>query len=374
MSLIISLTKKQEDLLQKLKGWASVDGIVHLGSDNLQPGEWTVLGWLMQKGLVKRIQTGKYRLVTTETSTTIKGVEEAKEVKPTITPLLKLEDIPEKWKPYLVEEIEEYEGEQEAEDITVLLQQGPVLLKGIKGIGKSLLVANVAKKLNLPRFVLSCSKATDEEDVLGRYVDLGKFVDGVVTQAVRCAQEIGYAILVLEEVNAMHSGVSMVLHNLLDFNKMLVIPSTGEVLKVNGGGKLFIVATANLGYFGTLPMNQAFRSRFNEIYMGFPPTDVQIRILNKHVKDSEIAKSIVAAAEALRKASENRDIPDFPSVREEVMCARLYYAFKATHLSREKALGRAMVYTMVKFAEDKVQRATAKNLIKTASKVNVELN
>jgi len=363
----MSLTPKQQSFLQWLKE-AFPNGTFTLEQlkPQMTPKTWPLFGWLKNKGYLRETSSKTYKIATPQTI--INAFQEAATLQKPIK-----KEIPDKWKPFLVEEIEEYvEQNSEIDDIITLIQEGPVLIMGIKGIGKSLLAANVAKKLNIPRFVMSCSKATDEEDVLGRYVDLGTFVDGVVTKAVRCAQETGCALLVLEEVNAMHAGVSFVLHNLLDFNKMLIIPASGEVLKVNGNGKLFIIATANMGYFGTLPMNQAFRSRFNEIHLSYPSEATQLTILKKHIEDPEVATAIVKAGKALRKAAENHDIPDFPSIREEVMCAKLFKAFLRKGLSRAKALAKAFTFTMIKFAEDDVQRETARNLIRSSSSIPVE--
>ena len=365
----MSLTPKQQTFLQWLREtFPESTFTLEQLKPHMTPKTWPLFGWLKKKGYLQEATSKTYKI--TSPQATINSFQETIATQKAIK-----KEIPDKWKPFLVEEIEEYmEQNNEVEDVTTLLQEGPVLVTGIKGIGKSLLAANIAKKLKIPRFVMSCSKATDEEDVLGRYVDLGTFVDGVVTKAVRCAQETGYALLVLEEVNAMHAGVSFVLHNLLDFNKMLVIPSTGEVLKVNGHGKLFIIATANMGYFGTLPMNQAFRSRFNEIHLSYPSEATQKKILKQHIEEDEVATSIVKAGEALRKAAENHDIPDFPSIREEVMCAKLFKAFSNKGISRGKALSKAFTFTMVKFAEDDVQRETAKNLIRSASSIPLEFD
>ncbi|MCL6578419.1 MAG: AAA family ATPase [Candidatus Bathyarchaeota archaeon] len=363
----MSFTPKQQSFLQWLKTeFPENTFTLEQIKPYMTPATWPLFGWLKTQGYIQEAARNTYKIVNLQTT-----INSYQEVTTTQQPIKK--EIPNEWKPFLVGEIEEYiEQDDEIEDVITLLQEGPVLITGIKGIGKSLLAANIAKKLNIPRFILSCSKATDEEDVLGRYVDLGTFVDGVVTKAVRCAQDAGRALLVLEEVNAMQAGVSFVLHNLLDFNKMLVIPSTGEVLKVNGNGKLFIIATANMGYFGTLPMNQAFRSRFNEIHLSFPSEATQRRILRQHIEDGEVVESIIKAGEALRKAAENHDLPDFPSIREEVMCTKLFRAFSNKGLSPGKALSKAFTFTMAKFAEDNVQRETVKNLIRSASSIPVE--
>ncbi|MBW2675665.1 MAG: AAA family ATPase, partial [Deltaproteobacteria bacterium] len=277
---------------------------------------------------------------------------------------------------FLVENVEEYIPQgSEYEDVKKILLSGkPVLLTGIKGIGKSLMAANIAKELGIPRFVFNCSQSVCEDDIIGNFVDLGLFADGVVTQAVRAANELGMAMLVLEEVNAMQAGVAMTLHTLLDFNKSLVVKPTGEVYKVNGHGRLLIVATANIGYQGTLPMNEAFKSRFVQVHLPNPKPEMMLRVARKYT-DEEVAEAFVSIVKGLQEAAKRGELSDFPSIRELVTACHLYNTFRESGgVLDKKAFEKAVKYTFVMpYAANPSEADLVKNIIASSCPIRVSL-
>jgi len=279
---------------------------------------------------------------------------------------------------FMVENVEEYipQGDEYEDVKKILLSGKPVLLTGIKGIGKSLLAANIAKELGIPRFVFNCSQSVCEDDIIGNFVDLGLFADGVVTQAVRAANELGMAMLVLEEVNAMQAGVAMALHSLLDFNKSLVVKPTGEVYKVNGHGKLLIVATANIGYQGTLPMNEAFKSRFVPVHLPNPKPEMMAKVARKHVANEEVVNAFVSIVKGLQEAAKRGEISDFPSIRELVTACHLYNTFRESpgDALDKKAFEKAVKYAFVMpYASNPSEADLVKSIILSSCPVRVGL-
>jgi hypothetical protein len=127
-----------------------------------------------------------------------------------------IEHIRSDWHNLIPHGLEAYvEQGSEMEDLEIILNADkPVLILGPKGTGKSLLPRKVAEKHSIPVFTFNCSLGATEEDMIGQFSDLGKFVDGIITQAIKCAKENGVAMLIMEEINAMVAGVTMVLHPL----------------------------------------------------------------------------------------------------------------------------------------------------------------
>jgi len=258
-------------------------------------------------------------------------------------------------------EVERYIPQgSEYEDAKTILKSGhPLLITGMKGIGKSLLAANIARDFKVPRFVFNCSQTVTEDDIIGYFIDLATFADGIVTQAVKASMDYPEgAMLVLEEVNALQPGVAMALHPLLDFNRMLIVKATGETYRVEGT-RLFVVATANIGYEGTLPMNPAFKSRFVPLHLPNHTREVRTKIASKFV-DSDVAGTLSSVVQGLQEAAKRGEIPDYPSTRELVIAAKLYNAFKD--------LKKAIIYAFIMpFLHSPTETELVKNVIASSS-------
>jgi MoxR-like ATPase len=273
------------------------------------------------------------------------------------------------WKSLIPHGLETYiEQGSEKSDVRAMLTGGnAVLLLGDKGVGKSLLARKIAEEDKVPVFTFNGSMGVTEEDMLGYFANLGQFIDGIVTQAVKCAQEFGAAMLIMEEINSIPAGVTMCLHPLLDFVKSLIIRTTGEVLNMNGSaGHLYIIGTANIGTEGTQAMNTAFKSRFGaKLYVEFPKDSVFKTILERDCNEVEIVDAIVSIVKGLRNAYKNSELSDAPSIREAVNLVRVYKLFTKQY-GKEDAFTKACDYVLLE--ELKFNRANydvAKNIVKS---------
>jgi len=241
-------------------------------------------------------------------------------------------------------ELPEYiEQKDELSYITKVVEIRPVLVKGPAGIGKSLLAKTIAAKLGVPTFTVNCHNYTRASALLGKWILVNshtEWVDGPITKAFRAANKTGAAMLIIEEVNAMKPGVSIVLHSLLDFRKELTLDEKdGEVIRLKPGAKLYIVSTMNPGYEGTYHLNPAFKSRFAEVELDYPPKDVEITIIERVAKiDHSTAAIIADICEVLREAFKRGEIADAPSPREAVMCGDIYRVTKSLKVAVELAI------------------------------------
>lgn len=131
-----------------------------------------------------------------------------------------------------------------------------VVLFGPTGSGKTMAIEAYAAKTGKPLVTVSCDEQTDPDLLLGDWVDVGKWQDGPVTQAVRN----GWT-LYLDEANFLHPRVSGALHSLFDSRRTLYLHRHGgEVIKAHPDFQVIIAY--NPRYGGTRILNEAFKNRF----------------------------------------------------------------------------------------------------------------
>ena len=261
---------------------------------------------------------------------------------------------------YKVNKLEKYIGSKQViKDAEMVLKIGEnLMLTGDRGIGKSLLTASIAKNWNIPRYTFNCSHGVTESDLVGYYVDFNTFVDGMITRAVKTACGGQDAMLVIEEINAINPGIAMMLHSLLDFQHQLEIKPTGEVLKLNGAGKLYVVATANVGYEGLFTLNRALHSRFIEKNIPFPNDNILKEILRVNgIKKEEEQHIVIGLVKAMKASYEKGELQDYPTIREMVQYAKI----------RQHRTIKETVYMVFfdKFVKSKVAEDVVKNIMKS---------
>ncbi|MEM2498282.1 MAG: MoxR family ATPase [Candidatus Nezhaarchaeales archaeon] len=93
----------------------------------------------------------------------------------------------------------------------------PLLFVGPKGTGKTLAFAYFAFVTRTPIIQFDCSEGTKRLDLIGRFIlqgDQVKYVLGALPTAISIANEVGKAILVLEEINALTPQMQKVLNQI----------------------------------------------------------------------------------------------------------------------------------------------------------------
>ena len=140
----------------------------------------------------------------------------------------------------------------------------PYLIESEKGMGKTLLISDIALKHKIPLITMSCSSGTRMSDLEGRtHVDEhGSYYQlGVIPTAIELANHFGHAILFLDEINALDNELQKRLNPVLDERQSIYV--NGKLYKLNDNCKLSIVSAMNpVTYTGVNTLNEDLKSRF----------------------------------------------------------------------------------------------------------------
>ena len=160
--------------------------------------------------------------------------------------------------------IETTAGKRKLLDILHILsgRTTPILIKGETATGKTSLVKHISNILNKKLFRMNCHASSDASDYFGMYmVNInGQFI--YKTSPFMKAVKNGEIIL-LDEINLAPNEVLESLNRLLDDNKELKDPYTGEIIKAPES--LVVFATMNptkSGYNDRNCLGEALQSRF----------------------------------------------------------------------------------------------------------------
>lgn len=149
----------------------------------------------------------------------------------------------------------------------------PVLCEGTTGAGKTSLVTFIAAASRHRLVRINNHEHTDLQDYFGQYVSTSdgslRFQEGPLVTAVRSGDWV-----LLDELNLAPTEVLEALNRLLDDNRELVIPETGEAIKAHPDFVLFASQNpVTLDYAGRKSLSRAFRNRFVDIQIDDLPAD-----------------------------------------------------------------------------------------------------
>ncbi|BGP16616.1 hypothetical protein JCM10213_000468 [Rhodosporidiobolus nylandii] len=190
----------------------------------------------------------------------------------------------------------------------VLTRKVPVLIQGPTSAGKTSVVEYLARRTG-HRFVrINNHEHTDIQEYVGTYVSdphSGKLVfqEGVLVRALRRGDWI-----VLDELNLAPTDVLEALNRLLDDNRELVIPETGEVVTPHPHFMLFATQNPPGLYGGRKVLSRAFRNRFLEMHFGDVPKDELKTILERRcrIAPSHAEKTVNVFLELQRRRQAGR--------------------------------------------------------------------
>jgi MoxR-like ATPase len=159
-----------------------------------------------------------------------------------------------------------------------------LLLVGPKGIGKTLSIASWCGNKKVPLITYDCSEDARRSHLLGTFflrdATTSPFILGPLTTAFEVANEVGQAVLVLEEINSLTPQMQKVLNAVADFRKKVLVPEARKVFKLRDNAKLWITGTMNTTvYGGVYSLNEDLKSRFRMLPLDYPSADNLRRIV-----------------------------------------------------------------------------------------------
>jgi len=224
------------------------------------------------------------------------------------------------------------------------IEQIPLLLKGPTGCGKTRFVEymayNLGQRLIHVRkagnsltadnkdysegtgtlYTVACHEDLTARDLTGRYIMKGGeaiWVDGPATMAVKAG-----GILYLDEVVEARKDVTVIIHPLTDYRRMLPIEILGTQLKAPA--TFMVVISYNPGYQSIRKnLKQSTKQRFVALNFIYPPADKEILIVSSEGKvDKLMAEKLVQLGNDIRNIT-NIDLEEGVSTRSLIHAARL---------------------------------------------------
>ncbi len=236
----------------------------------------------------------------------------------------------------------------------------PLLFIGFKGTGKTLAFANVAYQLKIPIIQADLSENTKRGDLIGRFILKGSDVVyqlGILPSAILIANNVGRAILVLEELNALTPQMQKILNQLLDWRGQVHAPEIGKIFRLNKGCKLLIGATSNpSNYGGVFEINEDLRSRFAALWFNYPNKEDELRILHAYgSKDDTLNELLIRLAVETRKAVDRNEIEYALSPRDLVRFTQILKMY-TSKFSENEALKKTLEIVVLGKYEDVDER------------------
>lgn len=217
--------------------------------------------------------------------------------------------------------VREMEGNRTDLDVVCRSMANPdyqTLLIGETGVGKDVLLLEIASRTNRPLVRVNFGQGLSYGDLVGLHTPNDepegpqfKWTDGVLTKAVK----EGW-IFVADELNAAPPEATMPLHGVTEEegNRELVIQETNEVIKPHE--EFIFCATVNPPkYAGTQELNMAFKNRFYSFRIDYLDADAEASLilektpLNRHPNGENIVREMIRLARRIRAGEETMNSP-----------------------------------------------------------------
>ena len=159
----------------------------------------------------------------------------------------------------------------------------PILIQGPTSSGKTSIIQYLAKRTGYHFVRVNNSEHTDLQEYMGSYGSDATgnlvFQYGVLVNALKHGHWI-----VLDELNLAPTDVLEALNRLIDDNRELRIPETGETIIPHPNFMLFATQNPPGLYGGRKPLSKAFRNRFLELHFDEVPAKELSIILERRCR------------------------------------------------------------------------------------------
>lgn len=185
----------------------------------------------------------------------------------------------------------------------------PLYLTGHTGTGKSSVITQVAARLGIPVYAVSCHERMEIPELFGRFVVRNgsmEWADGPLIQGLK---DPTGAWILLDEIDSLDPGTFIGLNALLE-GRSIIIPETGETIDPLLHGARIIAAgnTSGAGdstglYQSTKRQNLASMGRFMVVEIDYPEPVVEDGLLAKLAPSipEEVRASMVRLANEARR-------------------------------------------------------------------------
>ena len=173
----------------------------------------------------------------------------------------------------------------------------PVLLEGPAATGKTSLIEYLAHCDHKMLYRVNNTKGTTVQDYFGSYMPNGEFLNGALSSAMLKGDWF-----VADEFDLAEPAVMNVLYPILEGQKYLTVPNTGQTLVARDGFRFF--ATQNgTSYVGRKQLPKTLRSRFLEIeFHPFTEKELEFIIIERK-STSTVSKSSATFDADLKKVA-----------------------------------------------------------------------
>lgn len=213
----------------------------------------------------------------------------------------------------------------------------PLYLVGPTGSGKSSIITQIAARLGIPLYVVSCHERMEIPELFGRFVVRSgemEWVDGPFIQGLK---DPASAWILLDEADTLDPGTFVGLNALLE-GRSIIVPETGETIDPLRFGARIIYAgnTAGNGdttglYQSTKRQNLASMGRFMMLEVAYANAAEEDQALGKAVPEvpSPIRQKMIEVANKVRDLFRNGEIEVTFCTRTLIRWAQLATFFKA---------------------------------------------
>jgi nitric oxide reductase NorQ protein len=169
-------------------------------------------------------------------------------------------------------------------------------------------------------YTVACHEDLTVRDLTGRYIMKGGeavWIDGPATVAVKEG-----AILYLDEVVEARKDVTVVIHPLTDYRRILPLETLG--IQIKAPKTFMVVVSYNPGYQSIRKnLKPSTKQRFAALSFSYPPPEKEVTIVERESGvDHAIAEKLVVLANDIRTIS-NIDLEEGVSTRSIVHAAKL---------------------------------------------------
>lgn len=244
----------------------------------------------------------------------------------------------------------------------------PILLQGPTAAGKTSIVTYLSRLTGNNIVRINNHEHTDLSEYIGAYVCTPNgtlvFHEGPLVAAARNGTWV-----LLDELNLAPPEVLESLNRLLDDNREIVIPETGEVVKAADGFRVFATQNPPGLYGGRKELSLAFRSRFVEVQVPDLPDEDLLMILENRCKiPNSFARRMIAV---LRELQIRRKTTNLFHGRDGFVTARDLFRWATRGPRSKEELAMHGFYLLGERARTRSERETVRNILASNTEIDI---